>query len=130
MEREMCQYLEWEFNMDPATLKEFEEMVHKDFTGIGSYLTYILPSMKKSTPPPSGIPFPPICVELETWVNSAGSSFSSDASGHTVPASVPVWIMYICYAHQAHDLKTFRAVFARAHKDRWTPWEVYKAAGV
>jgi len=24
MEREMCQYLEWELNVDPATLKEFE----------------------------------------------------------------------------------------------------------
>ena len=28
--------------MDLATLKEFEEMTHKDFAGIGSYLTYIL----------------------------------------------------------------------------------------
>ena len=25
-----------------------------------------------------------------------------------------VWIMYICYARRAHDLKTFQAVFARA----------------
>ena len=41
MEREMCQYLEWEFNMDPVALKEFEEMVCKDFMGVGPYLTYI-----------------------------------------------------------------------------------------
>ncbi|KIM53379.1 hypothetical protein SCLCIDRAFT_31929 [Scleroderma citrinum Foug A] len=42
MEREMCQYLEWELNVDPATHKEFEEM--------------------KLTLPPSAIPFPPTCV--------------------------------------------------------------------
>ncbi|KAL4079276.1 hypothetical protein J3A83DRAFT_4086288 [Scleroderma citrinum] len=59
MEREMCQYLEWELNVDPATLKEFEEMVRKDFAGPGPYPTYILPSTKKSTPPPSTVPFPP-----------------------------------------------------------------------
>ena len=41
--REMCQYFEWELNVDRATLKEFEEMVRKDFVGIGSYPTYILP---------------------------------------------------------------------------------------
>ena len=35
MEREMRQYLEGELNVDPATLEEFEEMVHKDFVGIG-----------------------------------------------------------------------------------------------
>ena len=29
MEKEMCQYLEWELNVDPGTLKEFEEMVRR-----------------------------------------------------------------------------------------------------
>ena len=46
MVREMCQYLEWELNMNLATLKEFEEMAHKDW-GIGSYLIYILLLAKK-----------------------------------------------------------------------------------
>lgn len=112
--------------------------------------------------------------ELESRVNSANSSFSSDAPGRTVGASNMsgpsvtglteagtvstnssfathisdekppkskelqerrteyglVWIMYIRYARRAHDLKTFRAVFAKARKDRWTPWEVYEAAGM
>ncbi|KAN0081278.1 hypothetical protein V8E55_008902 [Tylopilus felleus] len=57
MEREMCQYLEWELNVDPVTLKEFEEMIRKDFVGPGPYPTYILPSTKKSTPPPTANPF-------------------------------------------------------------------------
>lgn len=114
--------------------------------------------------------------ELENRVNSANSSFSSDASGRTASVGTSnapgisvtglpeagamsnnssfatqisddkppkskelqerrteyglVWIMYIRYARRAHDLKTFRAVFARARKDRWTSWEVYEAAGM
>ena len=31
----MRQYLQWELNADPATPKKFEEMVCKDFPGIG-----------------------------------------------------------------------------------------------
>ena len=33
MELEMCQYLEWELNVDPITwtLREFEDMIRKDF---------------------------------------------------------------------------------------------------
>ncbi|KAH7927453.1 hypothetical protein BV22DRAFT_1007019 [Leucogyrophana mollusca] len=59
MEREMCQYLEWELNVEPVTLKDFEEMVRKDFAGPGPYPTYILPSTSKTTPPSTTIPFPP-----------------------------------------------------------------------
>ncbi|KAI6007711.1 hypothetical protein F5J12DRAFT_905565 [Pisolithus orientalis] len=59
MEREMCQYLEWELNVDPSTLCEFETMVRRDFVGMGPFPTYVLPSTKKSTPPPSTNPFAP-----------------------------------------------------------------------
>ena len=54
---ERCQYLEWELNIDLAMLKEFEDMVREDFAGPGPYPTYILPSTKKSTPPPAALPF-------------------------------------------------------------------------
>jgi len=33
MEREMCQYLDWELKVEPRTLSAFEEMVRKDFAG-------------------------------------------------------------------------------------------------
>ncbi|KAF8422826.1 hypothetical protein L210DRAFT_837602, partial [Boletus edulis BED1] len=49
----MCQYLEWELNVDPVILWEFKEMIYKDFVGPGTYLTYVVPSTKKSTPPPT-----------------------------------------------------------------------------
>ncbi|EMD41132.1 hypothetical protein CERSUDRAFT_43736 [Gelatoporia subvermispora B] len=40
------------------------------------------------------------------------------------------WIVYMRFAQRAEGLKSKRAVFARARKDRWTPWEVYEAAAL
>ncbi|KZP27605.1 hypothetical protein FIBSPDRAFT_710041, partial [Athelia psychrophila] len=47
MEREMCQYLDWELNVEPQTLAAFEEMVRKDFAGPGPYPVYILQNISK-----------------------------------------------------------------------------------
>ncbi|KAG2108809.1 hypothetical protein BD769DRAFT_1675220 [Suillus cothurnatus] len=58
IERKMRQYLEWELNVDPVMLREFEDMVKKDFVGQGPYPTYILPSSSKTTLPPTTDPFP------------------------------------------------------------------------
>ena len=41
----------------PSPPKSFEDMIHKDFVSPGPYPTYILPSMPKSTPPPTANPF-------------------------------------------------------------------------
>jgi hypothetical protein len=49
MECEMCSYLEWQLNIDPSTLHDFESRVHHDFAGPGPYLTVILP---QTTPAP------------------------------------------------------------------------------
>jgi hypothetical protein len=51
MEREMCEDLKWELNVDSITLREFEDIIRKDFNPI-----HILPSTKKSTPPPTAHP--------------------------------------------------------------------------
>ena len=45
--RQMHQYLEWELDVDLATLNEFEEMIRKDFPGIGPCPTYIHPPVDK-----------------------------------------------------------------------------------
>lgn len=39
------------------------------------------------------------------------------------------WIIYMRFARRAETLQSARAVFGQARKDRWTPWEVYEAAG-
>ncbi|KAH7904011.1 hypothetical protein BJ138DRAFT_1019739, partial [Hygrophoropsis aurantiaca] len=80
MEREMCQYLEWELNVEPATLKEFEDMVRKDFAGPEPYPTYILKSTTKTTPPPTTIPFPPATTSL-----SAATRFPTTPPPTTIP---------------------------------------------
>lgn len=56
MEREMCSYLEWQLNVEPTALKEFEERVRKDFKGPGPYPNYVLPSPAPS-PMPSTTPY-------------------------------------------------------------------------
>jgi cleavage stimulation factor subunit 3 len=40
-----------------------------------------------------------------------------------------VWIMYMRFARRAESLKSSRAVFSKSRKARFTPWEVYEAAG-
>ncbi|KAI0259140.1 hypothetical protein BC834DRAFT_784815, partial [Gloeopeniophorella convolvens] len=35
MERELCSYLEWELNIHPAALREFEAQVRRDFAETG-----------------------------------------------------------------------------------------------
>ncbi|EPQ55085.1 hypothetical protein GLOTRDRAFT_41750, partial [Gloeophyllum trabeum ATCC 11539] len=69
MEREMCSYLEWELNVEPSLLKEFEAKVKKDFAGAGPYPTYTVPpplSRKPSSPKPSSNPLPPPPVPVPT----------------------------------------------------------------
>ncbi|KAI0790569.1 hypothetical protein C8Q75DRAFT_698839, partial [Abortiporus biennis] len=40
MEREMCSYLEWQLNVEPKLLQEFETKVRRDFKGPGPYPSY------------------------------------------------------------------------------------------
>ncbi|KAJ3485067.1 hypothetical protein NLI96_g5214 [Meripilus lineatus] len=56
MEREMCSYLEWQLNVDPPQLREFEAKVRRDFKGLGPYPNYVLPS-PAPTPMPSTTPY-------------------------------------------------------------------------
>ena len=67
MEREMCQYLDWELNVnvEPGTLKEFEDMVRKDFAGPGPYPTYVLQTISKLAATSSN-PFPAIALNNST----------------------------------------------------------------
>jgi cleavage stimulation factor subunit 3 len=40
------------------------------------------------------------------------------------------WTVYMRFARRAEGLKSARAVFAQARRDKWTPWEVYESAGI
>ncbi|KAF8502889.1 hypothetical protein F5888DRAFT_1868232 [Russula emetica] len=43
MEREMCSYLEWQLNVDPTTLRNFQARVQQDFADPGPYPPMVLP---------------------------------------------------------------------------------------
>jgi len=43
MVRQMCSYLEWQLNVDPSTLRDFESQVRRDFAGPGPYSPIVLP---------------------------------------------------------------------------------------
>ncbi|OCH93262.1 Suf-domain-containing protein [Obba rivulosa] len=71
---------------------------------------------------------------------SQGSSVNSQSSDEKNPKSKELvdrrteygiaWIVYMRFAQRSEGLKSKRAVFAKARKDRWTPWEVYEAAAL
>ncbi|KAJ8697549.1 mRNA 3'-end-processing protein rna14 [Pleurotus ostreatus] len=74
----------------------------------------------------------------DAGLNSNNSSFSTDDSK---PPNVKemnerrseygvVYIMYMRFARRAEEIKSARAVFQRARKDRWVPWEVYDASAL
>lgn len=41
-----------------------------------------------------------------------------------------VWIMYIRFTLRSEGVDASRKVFSAARKDKWSPWEVFEAAGV
>ena len=41
-----------------------------------------------------------------------------------------IWIMYIRFALRAEGLPASRAVFSKARKDKFLPWEVFEAAAL
>ncbi|OSX60713.1 hypothetical protein POSPLADRAFT_1183237 [Postia placenta MAD-698-R-SB12] len=71
---------------------------------------------------------------------SQSSSFNTQVSDEKLPKSKELaerrteygiaWIVYMRFARRAEGLKTSRAVFGRARRERWTPWEVYEAAAL
>jgi Cyclin, N-terminal domain len=89
MEREMCQYLDWELNVEPSTLKEFEDMVRKDFAGPGPYPTYVLQTISKLAAT-SANPFPAIAPNTSTSpIPSFGPRQASPPKSTPPPPSIP-----------------------------------------
>jgi len=77
--------------------------------------------------------------------NADGGSSSQNSSFNTQTGEEPqkktelqthrteyglAWIMYMRFGMRAEGVKPSRTIFAKARKDRWTPWQVYEAAGM
>ncbi|KAI0285233.1 hypothetical protein BC826DRAFT_918884 [Russula brevipes] len=81
MEREMCSYLEWQLNVDPSTLRDFQSRVQQDFAGPGPYPAMVLPQ-----PAPA-----PFTHQSASNVNSnTGSSIPAFAPRASLPKDGPV----------------------------------------
>ncbi|KAH7881852.1 hypothetical protein F5I97DRAFT_1818069 [Phlebopus sp. FC_14] len=114
-----------------ANLEEIETRVNSDKSSFSSDAS--------GRTAPAGAPATTTGV-TEAGTTSNNSSFATQNADEKPPKSKELqdrrteyglaWVMYIRYARRAHDLKTFRAIFAKARKDRWTPWEVYEAAAL
>jgi len=71
--------------------------------------------------------------------DNSDSSFGSQSSDVKPPKVTELqkhrteyglaWIMYMRFGRRAEGVKASRAAFGKARKDKWTPWEVYEAAG-
>ncbi|KAF8500141.1 hypothetical protein F5888DRAFT_1610407, partial [Russula emetica] len=75
MEREMCSYLEWQLNVDPTTLRDFQARVQQDFAHPGPY-------------PPMVLPQPaPASFSHQSTGNNINSSTGSSSIASRVPLS-------------------------------------------
>ncbi|KAG6910176.1 hypothetical protein DXG01_012625 [Tephrocybe rancida] len=121
--------------------KEFAE-VHSQFEKLINVLRVKLEDLEArlaaeeaqntNNPPPA------ILVEpaSQPTTGSSNSQFSDDKPRK--PSELTerrteyglVWIMYMRFGRRAEGVKSSRAIFAKARKDRWTPWEVYEAAAL
>ncbi|KDQ57145.1 hypothetical protein JAAARDRAFT_178726 [Jaapia argillacea MUCL 33604] len=91
MEREMCSYLEWELNIEPAILAKFEGKVKKDFVGPSPYPTYALP------PRPSEQPMQPFelnAISIPVIPIPIQKSPPKPVQNPLLPPPVPVKVTY------------------------------------
>jgi hypothetical protein len=82
MEREMCSYLEWQLNVEPGALKEFEAMVRRDYKGPGPYPSHY------TLPAPSSGPFAhpkPSTSNIPTAIPSFGPGAPPSPPSNNAP---------------------------------------------
>lgn len=91
MEREMCSYLEWQLNIEPSALREFEVKVRRDFKGTGPYPIYNLPS-PAPTPVPSTTPYGPSTQTQPSFAKPASPPKPIPPLVHAIPPNTPAYL--------------------------------------
>ncbi|KAA1470587.1 hypothetical protein DENSPDRAFT_774750 [Dentipellis sp. KUC8613] len=91
MEREMCSYLEWQLNVDAATLADFEAQVRRDFAGNGPY-----PPVALGQAAPTSFPHAGASAPIPSFGPSTSSRTSPPRTVHPsiLPASATAGVAY------------------------------------
>ncbi|KXN88352.1 mRNA 3'-end-processing protein RNA14 [Leucoagaricus sp. SymC.cos] len=108
--------------------KEFTE-VHATYDRFLSALRTELEALEKT------IPAAPV-TSPNSSQQSQGSSTSQDENPNAKELAERrseyglAYVMYMRFGRRAEGVKSSRAIFGKARKDRWTPWEVFEAAAL
>ena len=75
----------------------------------------------------------------EPGIQSTNSSFNTQASDEKPSKNAELqrlrteygvaWIMYMRFGRRSEGVKSLRAIFFKARRERFIPWEVYEASG-
>ena len=115
--------------------KVFERFLEALRRDLDAHETRIVPSATSSTA--STLATEPVASQ-GTEIITTNASFSTQ-SDEKPPQNKELnekrqeyglaWTVYMRFARRAEGLKSARAVFGQARRDKWTPWEVYESAG-
>ena len=122
-----------------AAIRADLEALGSRINSANSSLSSVSTTASNTNPPQVGTSTTGGQSTTEGDVTSNNSSFATQAPDEKPPKSKEpaerrteygvVWIMYMRFGRRAEGLQSSRMIFGRARKDRWTPWEVYEAAG-
>ncbi|KAI0337339.1 Suf-domain-containing protein [Trametopsis cervina] len=123
-----------------ATFDKFLDVLRKDLEVIEARANINSPngSQSQNNHGPDGATLPPGFVTAGTQSQNSSINTQTSDEKPTKPKELTdrrtefgvAWIMYMRFARRAENLKSARAVFGKARRDRWSPWEVYESAAL
>ncbi|KAI0092880.1 Suf-domain-containing protein [Irpex rosettiformis] len=113
-----------------ATFDKFLEVLRKDLEVVETRVNTGNPSLADGSQSQSnGAAADGGQTQNSSQSSEGGASKSKELNDRRTEYGV-AWIVYMRFARRAENLKSARAVFGKARRDRWTPWEVFEAAAL
>ena len=107
-----------------ATFDKFLEVLRKDLVAVEARVNAGTQPSANGATAADGVQ-----SQNSSQSTESGSPKSKELNDRRTEYGV-AWIVYMRFARRAENLKSARAVFGKARRDRWTPWEVFEAAGM
>jgi len=124
-----------------ATFEKFLDVLRRDLETVESRISSANSSFSSNistatqpNPTEAALAFIPPGIQSQsssfnTQVSDEKPSKNKELSERRTEYGI-AWIVYMRFARRAEGLKSSRTIFAKARRDRWTPWEVYEAAAL